>query len=32
VGDHVFLKVKEKKKFPEVGKLLKVGNSLLWVV
>jgi hypothetical protein len=32
VGNHVFLKVKSQHKFPEVGKLFKVGSSLLWVV
>jgi hypothetical protein len=32
VGDHVFLKVKIQQKFSEIGKMFKVGSSLLWAI
>ena len=32
VGDKVFLKVKGKKKFNEVGKLQKVGSQIMWTI
>jgi hypothetical protein len=32
VGDHVFLKVKTNRKFPEVGKLRQIDNKILWAI